>query len=100
MPYTEQSLPFARGSHTSHRAAVSAARGRGKVTQAYLSALKAAGADGLIDAEAAALLKRPVSSVCSIRNGCIHAGLVVKGGERKGPWGIAQQIWLHMDVIA
>jgi hypothetical protein len=98
--WTQGGLPFAKRSHTSFKAAVRAARGRGKVTQAYLAALKTAGADGLIDAEASDLLKRPVSSICSIRNGCIHAGLVVKGGERKGPWGVSQQVWLHKDVIA
>jgi hypothetical protein len=100
MPYTEQSLPFARGSHTSHKAAVNAGPTRRTVTAKYLDALKAAGTRGLIDAEAAGLLNRPVSSVCSIRNGCCDSGLVRKGGERMGPWGQLQTIWIHTDIRA
>jgi hypothetical protein len=96
--YTQLGIPFARGSHTSHKAAVRVGPKRGAVTQKYLDLLREAGTRGLIDAEAAGLLNRPVSSVCSIRNGCSNAGLIRRAGERMGPWGVAQTIWLHSDI--
>lgn len=86
MAYTEGGLPFAGGSHESFQAAVRADSTRQTKTRAYLRLLYGRGPT--TDHEAASALKVPLSSVCSIRNGAIHAGLVEKGSTTKrSPYG-------------
>jgi hypothetical protein len=92
MSYTEQGLPFATGSNTSYKAAVSASARRGVKTAAYLRLLAEG---GRTDHEAAAALGLPLSSVCSIRNGAVDCGLVVRGSEeRLSPWGRSCAVWV------
>lgn len=67
MPYSQQNIPFQRGSHSSYTGALSAAVHRGRQTQRYLELLKTLGAR--TDHQAATLLHLPLSSVNSIRNG-------------------------------
>jgi hypothetical protein len=68
VPYTEHGLPFAPRSHTSYRAAVDAAKTRGIKTAAYLHLLRERGP--MSDSAAAEFFGWPLSSICSIRNGC------------------------------
>lgn len=97
MPYTEQSLPFARDSHESHSAAVRAAATRETKTRAYIRLLAKRGP--LTDHEARAAMGWPLSSVCSIRNGAITCGLVEKGGYAKqGPYDRACRVWQLTDA--
>lgn len=92
MPFTQYGLPFAKGSHTSHKAAVAAAARRGPKTARYLRLLAERGAR--TDHEAAAALSLPLSSICSIRNNAVDCGLVVKGiAERPSPYGKACSTW-------
>lgn len=77
MPYTDQGLPFAAGSHESYQAAVDAAATRQTKTAAYLQLLARRGPQ--TDHEAASALRLPLSSICSIRNGAVKCGLVEKG---------------------
>lgn len=79
MPYTDQGLPFAKGSHESHQAAVRALSTRETKTKAYLRLLARRGP--CTDHEAHAALRLPLSSICSIRNGAKLCGLVQKGTE-------------------
>lgn len=94
MPYTDAGLPFASGSHESHQAAVKASASRETKTRAYLRLLYRRGP--LTDHEARAALGLPLSSICSIRNGAIHAGLVDKGETtRPSPFGgNACRVWV------
>lgn len=86
MPYTDQSLPFAKGSHESYQAAVKAEATRETKTAAYLRFLFRRGP--ATDHEAATALRLPLSSICSIRNGAKHCGLVEKGDYAKpSPYG-------------
>lgn len=80
MPYSQDGLPFAAGSHTSHLAAVAERARRKEKTARYLRALEAAGTEGLTDWEAHVTTGLQVSSICSIRNACIDCGLVVRCG--------------------
>lgn len=86
MPHTDTGLPFASGSHESYMGAVNAQKGRGQKTVQYLHLLSRRGPT--TDHEAAQILKLQISSICSIRNGAIHAGLVEKGSTTKrSPYG-------------
>lgn len=92
MPHTQEGLPFARGSHTSHKAAVSAAANRKTKTARYLKHLAKVGPQ--TDWEASVALGLPLSSICSIRNNSIHCGLVDRGStERPSPFGKACSVW-------
>lgn len=87
---TNPSLPFAAGSETSFSAAVAAAPTRGYHTWRYLELLFDHGERS--DQEAAAILGLPVSSINSIRNGCMPRDLaevpatqlVTRGGTVPG----------------
>jgi hypothetical protein len=78
VPYTEQSLPFARRSHTSYLAARGEASTRAEKSARYLRYL--AGRENATDHEAAEALGFGLSSINSIRNGLVIAGLVEKAG--------------------
>ena len=99
MPFTQNGLPFARGSHTSHKAAVSAGRNRGAKLAALMVLYRTAGAVGLTDPEARRFLQTacgvevPISSICSLRNQLIEDGIVGKAGERVGDFGKAVTVW-------
>lgn len=92
MPYspTSPTLPFAADSDTSYSGAVAAAPHYGRKLWAYLALLYDHGPK--TDQEAAALLHLPVSSVNSLRNGCMPKALrdvpstqlVTKGGVVDG----------------
>lgn len=75
MPYspTNPTLPFAAGSDTSYAAAVKAAPTRGYHTWRYLALLFDHGEKS--DQEAAEILELPVSSINSIRAGCMPRAL-------------------------
>lgn len=94
--HTQLGIPFARGSHTSFKAArdIAAAGTRPTKTWRYLQAL-AKERDGLIDWHAAAVLNVPVSSICSIRSGCMHnlPALVERGDEAMGGYGKRVYKW-------
>jgi hypothetical protein len=90
-PFTDQALPFAAGSHTSYKAAVSSARTRGEKTQRYLAYLRTGGPKS--DHESAAALGLPLSSITSIRNGTMDCGLVRRHGETMGPYMKSVSLW-------
>lgn len=91
MPYA-QGLPFAAGSHESYQAAVKASVRRGEKSKAYLRFLYRAGPRS--DHEARAVLQLPLSSICSIRNALMHAGLVERSDQtRPSPYGLACRRW-------
>lgn len=99
MGYTEQGLPFARDSHTSHKAAVSAAANRKTKTAKYLRLLSQKGPQ--TDHESAAALSLPLSSICSIWNNAVDCGLVVRGSEeRPSPYGKQCSTWRLTDAGA
>lgn len=89
-------VPYAKGSHTSCKAARDLAQSgtRGAKTWKYLQALAAA-PDGLTDAHAAAIVGVPLSSVCSIRNGAMQniPQLVERGEETMGQFGKSVYRW-------
>lgn len=92
MAFTQDGLPFATGSSTSHKAAVSAAVNRKTKTARYLRLLATCGPQ--TDHEAAGALQLPLSSICSIRNNVVDCGLVVRGvDERSSPYGKACATW-------
>jgi hypothetical protein len=76
--YTSEGLPFASGSHESFQAARRASLTRAAKSRAYLRLLFRRGP--LTDPEVSAETHWPRSSVCSIRNGVMAAGLVEKTG--------------------
>ena len=65
--------------HRSSQAAQCAAQTRVSKTLRYLQLLSEAGEAGLSDHETVRLTGWPLSSVCSIRNGAVKAGLVTTG---------------------
>lgn len=77
MSYTVQSLPFARGSHTSYLAAKGEATTRADKSRRYLRYLSR---EPVTDHQAAAALGFGLSSINSIRNGLVIAGLVERFG--------------------
>lgn len=77
------SLPFS-GSvdisrHHSALAAIDASTTRGRLTVAYLALLREVGPQGVIDHDAARMMGAPLSSICSIRNGCGDAVTPAEG---------------------
>ncbi len=90
MPHTQKGLPFARGSHTSFKAAMKAVAKRGPKTARYLRLLADRGP--LTDHEAWAALSTEIrvafTSMQSIRNGAVLCLLVRRGSEqRESPYG-------------
>lgn len=91
MPYTEQGLPFAAGSHTSYLAATGEAVDRKTKGLRYLRYLAGRQAT---DHEAAHALGYGLSSINSIRNGLVLAGLVERCGisafstYKRTTWGL------------
>lgn len=74
--------PFAKGSHTSWKAARAVNQiDRASKTRKYLDLLAAHG--NLTDPEVVALTGWPRSSICSIRFAVEHALLVEKAGEQR-----------------
>ena len=75
------SLPFSGvtpiSRHRSVQAAQAASTGRVTKTLQYLELLERAGENGVSDHETVRLTGWPLSSVNSIRNGAVRAGLVV-----------------------
>jgi hypothetical protein len=93
MPFTDQGLPFAPGSHESYQAAVRASGTRETKTRAYLRFLAQHGP--ATDHEARAALGLPLSSINSIRNGAKACGLVEKGSTtRPSPYGVQCRVWI------
>lgn len=91
-PFTQTGLPFAKGSHTSRKAAIAAAPNRKTKTARYLRLLAERGP--LTDHEAHDALGGPLSGICSVRNGAVACGLVVRGvEERSSPWSRACATW-------
>jgi hypothetical protein len=81
MPYTETGLPFAPGSHTSYKSAASIQPGqRGYKTRQYLLVLAC---EPATDHEMARRLYLPISSITSIRNALMQAGLVNRRPEER-----------------
>lgn len=87
------SVPIAR--HHSYLAAKSASATRVTKSLQYLDALQEAGEMGLTDHQIAALFGWPMGTVCSVRNGCIEAGLVVArtDAHSTSPYGKKNTIW-------
>jgi DNA-binding MarR family transcriptional regulator len=83
MPYTD-GLPFTSGpgSHCSYLGAKSAAHGRAAKSKRYLRYLSVVGPS--TDQDAAVYLGWALSSVNSIRNGLMAAGLVERGEMTRG----------------
>lgn len=93
MAQTGAGLPFAEDSHESYQAAVHAEAGRGEKTRAYLRVLYLRG--GLTDHEASSALGCPLSSINSIRNGCMTLRLVAKSEQtRDSSYGQPCRVWV------
>jgi hypothetical protein len=93
-PY-QQAIPFARGSHTSYKAARAVHREgtRGQKLRRLIDAYRVAGEAGLTNLEAADVTGLPLQSVCSLRASAADCGLLEKAGERIGPFGKSNQVW-------
>lgn len=96
MPFTQDGLPFARGSHTSYKSAVQSGATRDTAKRRYLEALEAAGEQGLTDHEASDEIGRPLSSICAIRNLVAAQGYVGRAGERIGKYDRACTVWIYV----
>lgn len=85
--FSQPLAPYAKGSHTSWKAAKSfTTRELAKKTLRYLRFL--ATREDATDPEVVAATGLPRQSVCSIRNGAERCGLVTKSGqERKSEFG-------------
>jgi hypothetical protein len=87
--YTQSGLPFSGSSPSSrqrsYEAAEAAAPQRTEKSLAYLRLLGEAGKRGVSDHDASRALGWPLSSVCSIRNGC--GELVEPAGTTLGLYG-------------
>lgn len=95
MPYTQSGLPWAKGSNTSYKAAASIdPKRRGEKTRLYMRCL---GLYAETDHEMARRLNVPLSSITSIRNALVQAGLVKKYGEVVGPYGKDCATWCLTD---
>lgn len=98
MSYTEAGLPFSgavpQSRHTS-RLGAEDAKGR-SVPQVirYLKALKDRPDRGLTDWEAAELLGVERSTINARRAELVEAGLVVPSGDRPGPTGVRNTVWV------
>ncbi len=97
MPYsdTQPALPFSGKNrisrHTSYLAAKAAAPGRASKSARYLSWLRAVGV--ATDWRAAEHFGWPLSSICSIRNGCVDRGQVEVAGIADGRYGKKVALW-------
>lgn len=85
MPWTatEPSLPFAPGSHTSLKAALSAVEAAPRKRAQLRALYEAHGA--LSDPEVEMLTGWPRSTICSVRASLMHK--LVKDGTAKSKWG-------------
>jgi hypothetical protein len=94
MPY-QQAIPFARGSHTSYKAARALNREgtRGKKLRRLIEAYRVAGEAGFTNLEASDVTSLPLQSVCSLRAAAADCGLLEKAGERVGRFGKSNQAW-------
>ena len=89
------STPISR--HRSAQAAQAASATRVTKTLQYLDLLAAAGSPGLSDHEAVAATGWPLSTVCSVRNGGVRAGLVVAGARvAMSPYGLKVTTWVRL----
>lgn len=80
--FSQPLAPYAKGSHTSWKAAASfTLADRQYKTRAYLQLL--ATREDVTDPEAAAALRLPRSSLCSIRAHLLASGLIVKSGQER-----------------
>jgi hypothetical protein len=85
--------PYARGSKTSRDAAAAQVPKLGKLQRAYVDALRQHG--GLTDHDAAAILRRPLSSINARRNECMALGLVEASARTKmSPFGKQATVWI------
>lgn len=95
MPYTQQGLPWSGRTELSRSCssagAVMAERRRGPRTRAYLAWLHAFGP--ATDHQAAEGLAYGLSSICSIRNALVTAGLVEARDRVLGPHGTPNTRW-------
>jgi len=95
VPFTDQRLPFSGRTllsrHNSYKAAVAAQAGRGAKTRAYLDFIRRAG--HVTDWGAAECLGWPLSSITSIRNALLDAGLVEAVGSQVGRYGRVVTVW-------
>ncbi len=96
------SLPFAGvtpiSRHRSAQAAQAASRGRVTKTRHYVALLAEAGEAGLSDHETVRLTGWPLSSVCSIRNGAVRAGLVAPSARvGVSPYGLQVTCWRRKE---
>lgn len=90
--FTPSFPPYARGSRTSRDAAAAQVPVLGKLQRAYLDALREHG--GLTDHEAAAILRRPLSSINARRAELTANGLVEDSGTtRRSPFGKQATVW-------
>jgi hypothetical protein len=89
-------VPHQAGSHTSFKAAAAVSRrgDRGLKVRRLLEEYAKAGEHGLNDSEAHERTGLPRQSICSLRGHLATCGLVTKAGERKGGFGINQQVWV------
>lgn len=86
MPYllpATRALPFQSGSETSHDAALGARTFSGDQERRYFEWLRARGAYGATDAEAALGTGIRLSSICARRNRLVSAGLVERTDQRR-----------------
>lgn len=94
-PDTQPPLPFSGSNrisrHCSYLAARDAATSRGWKTQQYLDYLRRVGR--ATDWQAADYFHWPLSSICSIRNGCVDRGEVTVGGCARGKHGKLVTLW-------
>lgn len=95
MPYA-QGLPFARGSHTSYKAAVRQQKTRGVKLARLLDAYREAASGGLTGCEASARTGLPIQSICSLRAKLEADGLIAKGGARMGAYGHSVTVWFAL----
>lgn len=92
------SFPISR--QRSAQAAQAASETRVTKTLTYLNLLSEAGERGLSDHETVGVTGWPMSSVTSIRNGAVKAGLVVPG-ERVAvsPYGQKVTTWVRRERV-
>lgn len=99
MPYTQTNsqpeLPWkgrtSRAQHHSHEAAVSAQSTRKWKMTLYIGWLREVGQ--ATDHAAADHFAWPLSSICSIRNGCVDRGWVTDVGDCIGKYGKRVTLW-------
>lgn len=90
-------LPFSGATplsrHHSAEAARHAAATRATKTRAYLALMAEAGEMGLTDHQVSSMTGWPLSTVCSVRNGC--GALIAPRPEVRAlsPWGRAVTVW-------